>query len=195
MKKIIIVLSLFLINGIAIGQVKIGANTTTLNPNSLFELESTTKGVLLPRLALTSTTAFAPMTAHVAGMTIYNTATTGDVTPGLYYNDGTSWIKIAAAPAAVSVVTVTAIAYNILGTEDIILGNPGGAAIYTLPISTTIGKRIVIANKSFSGGNISIAIAAGGTFWNGTGFATAVGNTNIFTYTASGWINEAIGLN
>ncbi len=195
MKKIIIVLSLFLITGIAIGQVKIGANTTTLNPNSLFELESTTKGVLMPRLALTSTTAFAPMTAHVAGMTIYNTATTGDVTPGLYYNDGTSWIKIAAFPAAVSVVTITATTYNILGTEDIILANPSGPATYTLPLSAAIGKKIVIANKQFSGGIVSITVASGGVFWNGNGYGTTAGNTNVFTYTASGWFNEAIGLN
>jgi hypothetical protein len=135
------------------------------------------------------------MTAHVAGMTIYNTATTGDVTPGLYYNDGTQWIKIAAYPAAVSVVTITATTYNVLGTEDIILANPSGPTTYTLPVSAAIGKRIVIANKQFSGGIVSITVASGGVFWNGNGYGTTAGNTNVFTYTASGWFNEAIGLN
>jgi hypothetical protein len=195
MNKIIIVLGLFLISGMSLGQVKIGANATTVNPNSLLELESSTKGVLMPRLALTSTTSFAPLTAHVAGMTVYNTTNNANVTPGLYYNDGTAWVKIATPPAPISVVTVTSSSYLILGTEDIILGNTGGPATFTLPVTAAIGKRIVISNKTFSGGNISIAVAPGGLFWNGSGFATGIGNTNIFTYTASGWINEAIGLN
>src|SRR5690606_9320337 len=41
----------------------------------------------------------APLTAHVEGMTIYNTATAGTgataVTPGYYYNDGAKWVRIA----------------------------------------------------------------------------------------------------
>jgi hypothetical protein len=34
------------------------------------------------------------MTAHVAGMLIYNTATVGDVTPGFYFNNGTKWVRL-----------------------------------------------------------------------------------------------------
>ncbi|WP_428229032.1 hypothetical protein [Flavobacterium sp.] len=51
----------------------------------------------MPRIALTSTTSFAPLTAHVAGMTVYNTATAGTgataVVPGYYYNDGAQWVQ------------------------------------------------------------------------------------------------------
>jgi hypothetical protein len=50
--------------------------------------------MLLPRMALSATNSFAPMTAHVAGMTVYNTATVSDVTPGFYFNDGSQWIRI-----------------------------------------------------------------------------------------------------
>lgn len=79
-------------------QVKVGANPTTINTNSVLELESTTKGLLLPRVALSSTSSFSPLTAHVAGMSIYNTATVGSgttgVTPGYYYNDGTQWVPM-----------------------------------------------------------------------------------------------------
>jgi hypothetical protein len=52
--------------------------------------------MLLPRVALTSTSSFAPLTAHVQGMTIFNTATAGDVTPGYYFNDGTKWRRLLA---------------------------------------------------------------------------------------------------
>jgi hypothetical protein len=68
----------------------------------LLEMETTNKGLLLPRVALTSTTAFAPLTAHVAGMAVYNTATAGDVTPGYYFDNGTKWVRIADANASVS---------------------------------------------------------------------------------------------
>ena len=98
MKKIILIV--VLVGGfIATAQVKIGDNVATINASSILEVESTTKGVLFPRVALTSTTAFAPLAAHVAGMTVYNTATTGDVTPGMYTNDGSQWVKLSGGGA------------------------------------------------------------------------------------------------
>src|SRR5690554_5491974 len=80
-----------------VSQQKIGQNPMTINPNAVLDIESNNKGLLLPRLALTATDNVAPLTAHVAGMTVYNTATNGDdetaVTPGYYYNDGTQWVR------------------------------------------------------------------------------------------------------
>ena len=75
-------------------QQKIGTNRTNMNPNAIFEMEATNKGMLLPRVELTSTSSFAPMAAHVNGLTVYNLATANDVTPGVYYNDGTKWIRV-----------------------------------------------------------------------------------------------------
>jgi len=79
-------------------QVTIGSLNLP-NENALLDLRqnadsSSTKGLLFPRVALSGTTLPDPMTAHVLGMTVYNTATAGDVTPGLYYNDGTKWAKV-----------------------------------------------------------------------------------------------------
>ncbi|MEY3422451.1 MAG: hypothetical protein RIR48_2768 [Bacteroidota bacterium] len=74
-------------------QTKIGDNPTVINPNSILELESTNQGLLMPRVALDSTANAAPLTAHIAGMTVYNTATVKNVTPGYYYNDGTKWVR------------------------------------------------------------------------------------------------------
>lgn len=72
----------------------VGINATGTAPNASagLDVDFTDKGVLIPRVALTSTTSFAPLAAHVAGMVIYNTATTGNVTPGFYYNNGSAWI-------------------------------------------------------------------------------------------------------
>lgn len=78
-------------------QMKIGNNATTINSNSLLELEGTSKGLLLPRVSLVSTSSFTPLTAHITGMTVYNLATSGSgttaVLPGYYYNDGAKWVQ------------------------------------------------------------------------------------------------------
>jgi hypothetical protein len=102
MKKALLIVAATLSFGYANAQMKLGDNPTTTNTNALLEMETTNKGLLLPRVALTSTTAFAPLTAHVAGMAVYNTATAGDVTPGYYFDNGTAWVRVADANASVS---------------------------------------------------------------------------------------------
>ncbi|MBL7711139.1 MAG: hypothetical protein JNL13_01685 [Chitinophagaceae bacterium] len=76
------------------------SSSTLPNANAILDLESNHKGFLLPRIGLSSTTSASPLTAHVRGMTVYDTATAGDVTPGYYYNDGAKWVRIADAAAA-----------------------------------------------------------------------------------------------
>ena len=63
------------------------------NPSAGLDINYGTQGLLIPRVALTSTGSFLPLSAHVAGMVVYNTATVGDVTPGIYTNDGTKWVS------------------------------------------------------------------------------------------------------
>ncbi|MDR0437128.1 MAG: hypothetical protein LBH22_02360 [Bacteroidales bacterium] len=79
-------------------QMRIGGNTAP-NPNAILDLNEDetaigSKGLLLPRVALVSATDFLPLSAHVRGMYVYNTATAKGVSPGVYYNDGTKWIRI-----------------------------------------------------------------------------------------------------
>lgn len=80
-----------------LAQVKVGDNPTTMNANAVLEVESTNKGFLPPRVALTSTTSAAPLAAHVQGMVVFNTATSNDVVPALYVNDGAKWVKAVAS--------------------------------------------------------------------------------------------------
>lgn len=80
--------------------ISFGTPPVAVNPQSILHLQSaaSNKGLLLTRLELQSVDLPAPLTAHVAGMIVYNTATAGttpnNVTPGLYYNNGTIWIKM-----------------------------------------------------------------------------------------------------
>jgi hypothetical protein len=70
------------------------------NTSAGLDVYFTTQGLLIPRIALINTSNYSPLASHVAGMIVYNTATTADVTPGFYFNDGTKWV--AAYPKASS---------------------------------------------------------------------------------------------
>src|SRR5690554_1951701 len=96
MKRKAISLCLFIFCSI-VTYAQVGIGTTNPNPNSLLDLSSTDKGLLIPRVALTGTDSPSPLSEDVAGMIVYNTSTAGtginSVTPGFYVNDGTNWIR------------------------------------------------------------------------------------------------------
>lgn len=72
---------------IAKSQVKIGNNPTNVNPNSLLELESTTKGLLLPRLTNAQIQA---MNNVPPGMLVFSSTDSA-----LYLRKDTSWAILA----------------------------------------------------------------------------------------------------
>ena len=85
-----------------------GIGTSTPNAAAKLDVSSTTKGFLPPKVALTATNSFDPITglsgstalATAAGLLIYNTDTAGtapnNVVPGYYYWNGTTWVQISA---------------------------------------------------------------------------------------------------
>ncbi|WP_396147827.1 beta strand repeat-containing protein [Flavobacterium sp.] len=68
--KQILITSLLLLTATINAQVKIGDNVTTVDPNAVFEIESTSKGMLLPRMTATERDAISNPTNS---MLIYNT--------------------------------------------------------------------------------------------------------------------------
>ena len=153
MKKIFLTITLA-VGLMATAQVKIGNDPTNIDANSILELETTNQGLLFPRVALVSTTSYAPLNDTLPntkqkGMTVYNTATTGDVTPGLYTNDGTKWVKMGAATVAPLNITAEQSGnYTALATDDIILISSNSSSIITLPTSgVSIGKKIYVSIK------------------------------------------------
>ncbi len=95
MKKQLLVLFSLLFSITFFAQVGIGT-TNILNGVEL-QIESSSRGLLIPRVALTSTIIQAPVgPAPIAtGVLVYNTNTNGvgatAVTPGFYYWSGTEW--------------------------------------------------------------------------------------------------------
>lgn len=111
MKKILVTFLIFA-GFIATAQVKIGDNPTApMDDSVLLEMESTNKGFLMTRVALTSATDAVTVPTPVTSLLVYNTATAGtnpdNVTPGFYYWNGTRWNSIGAGSG--STVAVTAV--------------------------------------------------------------------------------------
>ena len=84
-----------------ITRAQTGIGTTTPNASAKLDVSSSTLGFLPPRVALTASNVFAPITgtsSAAAGLLIYNTATAGtapnNVVPGYYYWNGTAWTQI-----------------------------------------------------------------------------------------------------
>ena len=119
---------------------QVGIGNTNPNNDALLEIgdaTTTTKGLLLPRVNLVNTSNFAPMTAHVQGMVVYNKNTAGDVTPGYYYNDGSQWVRIAASSVPSNDWTTT-------GNT----GTTGGTGVGQNYLGTTDGEALIIATQA-----------------------------------------------
>ena len=94
--KLIIILSLLL--NTVISKAQVGIGTTTPNASAKLDITSTNKGFLPPRVTLTGTADVTTIASPATGLFVYNTATAGtspsNVTPGLYYYDGSKWQRV-----------------------------------------------------------------------------------------------------
>ncbi|GHT55467.1 hypothetical protein FACS189451_08430 [Bacteroidia bacterium] len=108
MKKMLFLMLFLIILGAASvsAQVRIGGNgepnaSAVLDLNANDATNNGKAGLALPRVALDSTkTVPAGMATPVNGLTVYNTATAKDVTPGTYYWENGSWNRLAPATSA-----------------------------------------------------------------------------------------------
>lgn len=100
----LLAVALCLFGGIATTNAQVGVGTTKPNADAALDVTSTNKGLLLPRVQLVSTDNPSPLSAHVAGMLVWNSGNSGTgttaVTPGVYYNDGTKWGLLSGTTAA-----------------------------------------------------------------------------------------------
>lgn len=106
MKKLVIILivliSLLMGNILEAQNVGIGSTSFTPDASAGLEINFSDKGLLIPRVAIQSTTTPTPVSLPAQSLLIYNTNTSGtvpyNVFPGFYYWDTTgidSWVRIA----------------------------------------------------------------------------------------------------
>ncbi len=106
----------------------IGINSTGATPaaSAMLDISSTDKGLLIPRVALTSTNTAGPVISPATSLLVYNTATAGtvpnNVIPGYYYWNGTAWVAFTSTSAAATAWTLggnTGVTTsNFVGTGD-----------------------------------------------------------------------------
>ena len=179
-RKLTVILFILFSSATTIAQTKIVDNPATVSPDypaALLELHSTNKGLLLTRVALVSTTSIAPLNEAFslpAGMEVYNTATSGTgptaVTPGVYYYNGTVWVREDGANNWTLVGnTGTTPGLNFIGTTD----NVG------FQVNTNNTPRMFVTNT----GNVGIGTITPSQLLDVNGNATItgaakIGNTN-----------------
>ncbi|NTW31930.1 MAG: hypothetical protein HGB12_04790 [Bacteroidetes bacterium] len=105
------------------GGVAINSTGGTADNSAMLDVSSINQGMRIPRVALTSTTSAAPITNPVNSLLVYDSVTSGDVTPGFYYWDGTTskWIRFSTGSGgswSTSGNAGTDTATNFIGTTD-----------------------------------------------------------------------------
>ena len=143
--RIFSILTVYLLSGLftlSSAQVKITDGTDlSMDPNSLLELESASRGFLAPRIAIDDLSQPDPLTAPVpAGMLVYSTG--GAVADGFYYWNGSKWISFNVPDALVSK-SASAI---LLKTERFVLAS--GDITLTLPVVTATDDGLTITVKN-----------------------------------------------
>ena len=141
---------------------QIGVGTTTPNASSILDINSTTKGVLLPSVNLTSTTMDLDAngaTVQPVGLLVYNSGSA--LTKGFYYWSGSEWVPISSA----------ATAKNIYCNNT----NPNSASIFddVLPATTHSSAFVQNQNYTYYGTDGSCWI------WNGSTYITYTPTVNL----------------
>ncbi|MBK9761349.1 MAG: hypothetical protein IPO90_15610 [Flavobacteriales bacterium] len=131
MKKLLITaLLLALARPSSAQNIGINANGAAPSASALLDIDvsalpaAAKRGLLIPRIALTSTIVAAPVVAPAASLLVYNTATAGvapnNVVPGFYYWNGAAWTQMLAGVQGWTTLgnAGTTPTTNFLGTTD-----------------------------------------------------------------------------
>jgi hypothetical protein len=187
MKKVsifILVALLFTLNVNA----QTGIGTPTPNASAKLEVSASDKGFLPPRVALTGTTTFSPVTglsgitalATAAGLLVYNTASAGtapnNVVPGYYYWNGTTWVQIANGLIIDS--KTTSFTLSASDNNKIILITSSAGVTVTVSNTSPNVLPVGFSCQIIQGGLGAITIAGSGVTLNSSnGFVTRATNS------------------
>jgi len=205
MRKLLLPIA-FVLSATAFAQnVAINSTGAAAVTSAALDVDMANKGILIPRVALTTTTAFAPVTGTATtSLLVYNTASAGtfptNVTPGYYYWNGTVWVRLVNSGTAWELLgnAGTTAGTNFIGTIDNISFVTKTNSVERMRILNT-GAGVYNAITPFAGDVFSAygtgytgAISALGTFvLNGYVGANGVG---VYGESNSAAANAGIGV-
>lgn len=142
-------LAIILISGLTVPsftQVKItDGDETGINPNSILELESNNKGLLVPRIAINDLTKSDPLVEPVpVGMLVFSIG--GNVSDGFYYWGGKSWERMFTSGTNI-MQTYTRRSNSTLSKNDNIIFAMNDITL-TLPQVTSADTGLIITVKN-----------------------------------------------
>ena len=169
-----------------------GIGTTTPNASAKLDVVATDKGFLPPRVTLTATNAFSPITgtsSAATGLLVYNTASAGtipnNVVPGYYYWNGSAWIQISGG----LVIETKSGGFTLSATDNNKLFFISSSTAVTVTVPTLpIGFSCQFIQTS--SGTITLS-GSGSTLNSASGFTTRTTNSVIglvMNGTATGYV-------
>ena len=96
MMKHVLMGSFLLVSAVTFGQ-NMGIGTSNPNASAKLDITDNSRGVLVPRIALTTPNSFAPLTGNAAdanGVLVFNTTSSAELLPGFYYWNTIKWMRL-----------------------------------------------------------------------------------------------------
>ncbi|WP_207532717.1 tail fiber domain-containing protein [Desertivirga arenae] len=110
----------------------VGIGTTSPDASAALDITSGSKGILIPRVALTGTGDVNTINPRTNGLLVYASGSNGDVTPGFYYWNNSLWTRLSTGgAAAASQWTSVTTTVNNVSTTNIYKNNNGNVGIGT----------------------------------------------------------------
>ncbi|NRD19524.1 hypothetical protein HNV08_05655 [Winogradskyella eckloniae] len=162
---------------------QVGIGTTTPNPSSILDIESNTQGILIPRVALTSTNDTTTITdGNIESLLVYNTQLINDIQPGYYYWDNSQWVRLAAGS---NLDNQSITNFSVIGANLSITLENGNTA--TVPLSDIVSgsdtniahnNLTLDANRTLTTGNFDLNIDANTLVIDGSANEVGIGVNN-----------------
>ncbi|WP_326982422.1 hypothetical protein VUJ46_19915 [Chryseobacterium sp. MYb264] len=165
---------------VSFSNAQVGINIANPDPSSILDVSSPNKGILGPRISLTSATMQLSGNPNATGLLVYNTGPA--LNPGYYFWNGTEWRVFNTSSGTSGGNTNLAHLESIAVMGPLVATTDNGRAGYALQITTPDGKfsvrTFIPTNSAFSQVNLQIRnntasnveiISNGHYLWSGAG--------------------------
>lgn len=147
---------------------QVGINTTTPDPSAVLDIVSTTKGMLVPRVNLTTTTVQIGTAANAVSLFVYNTGTA--LPKGFYFWNGTEWRAVDNSSSVNAIATLNCNGATLDPQQTITGGTPLiTGSVIKIPYTIANGGKFVGTTLTSVGNPAVVATISDGKTESGSG--------------------------